>query len=187
MISRIVFSGSGGQGVITAAIIFAEAAVYYESLEAVQTQSYGPEARGGSARADVIIASDPIRFPKVLQPNILVALSQEAYDKYAWIVRPGGIVVIDTHFVKSRQGTSARQLAFSFFQSVQEELGSKLPMNMAVIGALAGITDYMKIESLEKSVASRFDERFREINLNALRLGHRMASEERKRKNLSVF
>ena len=91
MDKRIVFSGSGGQGVITAAIILAEAAAVYETnLNAVQTQSYGPEARGGDTRADVIISEAPIHHPKVINPNILICLTQTAYNKYAGILRPGG-------------------------------------------------------------------------------------------------
>ena len=86
---RMVFSGSGGQGVTTAAIILAEAAVLYEELIAVQSQSYGPEARGGSTRTDVIIADSQIYFPKVTQPNVLVCLTQEAYNKFYPIIRPG--------------------------------------------------------------------------------------------------
>ena len=187
MISRIVFSGKGGQGLITAAILFAEAAVYYEGLEATQTQSYGPEARGGSSRADVIVATDQILFPKVLEPNILIALSQEAYDKYAWIVRPGGIIILDTHDVKSRSSTTARQVSMDFTRTINTELHTKLGVNVAVVGALAGILDYMKLESLEKVVRARFDERYVENNVTALHLGYKLAENQKKQRTLSVF
>ena len=86
---RIVFSGSGGQGVITAAIILAEAAVLFDKLTAVQTQAYGAAARGGSTRSDVIISDTTIDFPKVNQPNILVCLTQEAYNRFYPIIRSG--------------------------------------------------------------------------------------------------
>ena len=135
MITRYVLSGSGGQGVITAAIVLAEAAVYHEGLEAVQTQSYGPEARGGSARADVIIATDPILFPKVLEPNVLVCLSQLAYDKYAWIVRPGGIIVLDSHFVARRQNVHSRQVELDLYRSVADQ-GA-----VEIINASGGVLD----------------------------------------------
>lgn len=187
MISRIVFSGKGGQGLITAAIIFAEAAVFYENLEATQTQSYGPEARGGSSRADVIVARENILFPKVLEPNILIALSQESYDKYAWIVRPGGIIILDTHNVKSRSSTTARQVSMDFTKSVEEKLGTKLGVNMAVVGALAGVVDYMSLGSLEKVIRGRFDKRFVESNVSALYLGHELAEKQKKSRTLSVF
>lgn len=187
MISRSVFSGAGGQGIITAAIIFAEAAVYNEGLEATQTQSYGPEARGGAARSDVIIATEPIRFPKVLQPNILVALTQTAYDKYAWIVRPGGIVIVDSHNVKSRSRINARLAEMDFTGTVTERLGTKIATNMAVVGSLAAVVDYMALESLEKVIRKRFDERFRDLNIEALNLGFEMANSLKKERSFTVF
>ena len=97
----MVFSGSGGQGVITAAIILAEAAVLYENLNAVQSQSYGAAARGGATRSDIIISDAVIHFPKVIQPNVLVCLTQEAYNAYYAIIRPGGLLLTDTRYVKT--------------------------------------------------------------------------------------
>ncbi|MCP3952204.1 MAG: 2-oxoacid:ferredoxin oxidoreductase subunit gamma, partial [Desulfobacterales bacterium] len=87
---RIVFSGSGGQGVITAAIILAEAAVLHEGMNATQSQSYGAAARGGATRSDIIISEDEINFPVVTQPNVLICLTQEAYTTFSPIIRPGG-------------------------------------------------------------------------------------------------
>ncbi len=104
---RMVFSGSGGQGIITAAVIFAEAAVLYENLVAVQSQAYGPEARGGSTRSDIIISSSNINFPKVIQPNVLICLTQEAYNKFYSIIRPGGMLITDTRFVKTQKKVDA--------------------------------------------------------------------------------
>ena len=105
----MVFSGSGGQGVITASIILAEAAVLYENLTAVQSQSYGAEARGGATRSDVIIADSIIHFPKVIQPNVLVCLTQAAYGKFYPIVRPGGLLITDTRFVQTEKKVDAQQ------------------------------------------------------------------------------
>ena len=90
--TRLVFSGAGGQGVITAGIFLAEAAVLYEGLIAVQTQTYGAAARGGAARSDVIISNSKIDFPKVVQPNILICLTQEACNRYVGILRPDGLL-----------------------------------------------------------------------------------------------
>jgi len=103
---RMVFSGSGGQGVITAGIILAEAAVLHENLIAVQSQTYGPRARGGATRSDVIISDSDIHYPKVIQPNVLVCLTQEAYDTFCPIIRPGGLLVIDTGFVEPKTTSS---------------------------------------------------------------------------------
>lgn len=98
-VSRFLLSGSGGQGVITMAILLAEAAVKYEGLVAVQSQSYGPEARGGATRSDVILSHKAIYYPKVEQPNILVALTDAACAKYLPLIRPGGLCIYDTELV----------------------------------------------------------------------------------------
>ena len=107
---RIIFSGSGGQGVVMASIILAEATVLHEGLNAVQTQSYGPEARGGSTRADVIISDTDIHFPKVTQPNVLICLTQESYNSFSSIIRPGGLLLTDSNFVKQEKKVDARQV-----------------------------------------------------------------------------
>src|SRR5512139_2334637 len=120
---RMIFSGSGGQGVITAAIILAEAAVLYDNLVAVQSQSYGPEARGGATRSDVIIADTPIYFPKVLQPNILVCLTQEAYNKFSAIIRPGGLLITDSRYVKIQRKVDAQQRELPIYRTVMEQVG----------------------------------------------------------------
>jgi 2-oxoglutarate ferredoxin oxidoreductase subunit gamma len=106
---RILFSGSGGQGVITASIFLAEAAVLYEGLNAVQAQTYGPEARGGDTRADVIISDREIRFPKVTQPNILICLTQQAYNTFSGTIRPGGFPsgFIKPSWIRSRSRLSS--------------------------------------------------------------------------------
>ena len=121
----MVFSGSGGQGVITAAIILAEAAVLHENLVAVQSQSYGPEARGGATRSDVIIAESPIHFPKVIQPNVLVCLTQQAYANYYSILRPGVLLVTDSHYVKLDKKVDARQVELPLYETVMEKTAGR--------------------------------------------------------------
>jgi 2-oxoglutarate/2-oxoacid ferredoxin oxidoreductase subunit beta len=113
---RLVFSGSGGQGVITAAILLAEAAVLHEKRNAVQTQVYGAAARGGATRSDVIISDAPINYPKVNQSNFLVCLTQEAYAKYSPIVRPGGLLVTDSRFVTTHRKVDAVQHELPMYQ-----------------------------------------------------------------------
>jgi 2-oxoglutarate ferredoxin oxidoreductase subunit gamma len=107
---RLVFSGSGGQGIITAAIILAEAAVVHEKLNAVQSQSYGAAARGGATRSDVIIADEKINFPKVIQPNGLICLTQTAYNKFHHIIRPGGLLITDSRWVETSRKADAVQV-----------------------------------------------------------------------------
>ena len=167
----MVFSGSGGQGVITAAIILAEAAVLYENLIAVQSQSYGPEARGGSTRTDVIIADSQIYFPKVTQPNVLVTLTQEAYNKYYPIIRPGGTLITDTRFVKTERKVDARQIELPMYETVMHEIGKPIVFNICVLGALIGITDLVKPASLLQAIQDRVPAGFIEINTQSFNIG----------------
>ncbi len=177
--TRIVFSGSGGQGVITAAIILGEAAALHEGLNAVQTQSYGPEARGGATRADVVISQHPIRYPKVISPHVLVCLTQEAYNKYSGIGRPGGLLIIDSQLVTPAKKSDARQVALPMYQAVMEAIGNPVVFNICMLGALVGLTSLVKPESLWRAVQSKIPPAFLEINQRALELGGELASSVR--------
>ena len=175
MIQRFVFSGSGGQGVITAAVILAEAALHGEGLNAVQTQVYGPEARGGSARSDVIIADAEIWFPKVLEPNVLVCLSQMAYDKYSALVRPGGIVITDPFYVRRWQNANSREIEVPLHQTIVGLNGgderATQGINICLLGALSRLTPVVSYESIRDAVGEHFGARHRESNLRALDAG----------------
>ncbi len=171
----MVFSGSGGQGVITAAIILAEAAVLHENLVAVQSQSYGPEARGGSTRADVIIAESPIYFPKVIQPNVLVCLTQQAYTSYYSILRPGGLFVTDSHFVKLGKKVDARQVELPMYDTVMEKIGRPIVFNICMLGAVIGLTKLVRPESIMKVLETQINPNFLEMNRQALELGLKLS------------
>lgn len=168
---RLVFSGSGGQGVITAAIFLAEAAALYEDLNATQAQSYGPEARGGATRADVIISSKPIHYPKVRQPNILICLTQEAYTKYAPIIRPGGTLISDPRFVKIAKNVEARQVEIPMYQTVMEKIGKPIVFNICMLGTLVGLKELVRPESLMKVMERRMAPAFIDMNRQALEIG----------------
>ena len=173
---RFLFSGSGGQGVITMGILLAEAAVLYDGLIAVQTQSYGPEARGGATRCDVVVASGPIHFPKVIQPNILVALTQEAYGKYFPLLRPGGLLISDTRYVTTGKRVDARHKALPLYETLKERAGKTQAFNICVLGAVNRFTKLVSMSSLEKVLASRFAPAFHEANRAALHLGDELAA-----------
>ncbi|MCG6909954.1 MAG: 2-oxoacid:acceptor oxidoreductase family protein [Deltaproteobacteria bacterium] len=176
---RLVFSGSGGQGVITAAIVLAEAAVLHEGLMAVQSQAYGPEARGGATRSDIIIADEPINYPKVIQPNILVCLTQEAYNKFYAIVRPGGILITDRRYVKTRHKADARQKEIPMYESVMEKIGKPIVFNICMLGTLLSITELIKPESIMKVLETRIPAGFLDLNRDALELGMQLGEEYR--------
>lgn len=168
---RIVFSGSGGQGIITASIILAEAAVIYEGLNAVQSQSYGAEARGGATRADVIISNREIRFPKVNQPNILVCLTQEAYAKFSASIRPGGLLLTDSHFIKHERKVDARQLGLRMYETVTEKIGKSVAYNICVLGAMLGLTSLVSTESILRVLEKRVPPDLFDLNRRALEAG----------------
>ncbi len=168
---RLVFSGSGGQGVITAAIVLAEAAVLHEGLVATQSQAYGPEARGGATRSDVIIADADIRYPKVRQPNVLVCLTQEAYNKFFPIIRPGGLLMSDPRFVTVQTKVDARQIQLPMYEKVMEEIGKPIVFNICMLGTVLGVTEVVRPESIMKILESRIPAGFLDLNRKALDLG----------------
>lgn len=178
---RLVFSGSGGQGVITAAILLAEAAVIHENRSAVQTQVYGAAARGGATRSDVIISDTEINYPKVNQPNILVCLTQEAYGKFASIIRPGGRLIVDSRFVTLQQKVDAVQYELPMYAEAMNNIGKPIVYNMCVMGAVVGLSGVVKLASVEKVLEQRLPQVFVDMNRQALQLGNDLASTMRQR------
>ncbi len=168
---RMVFSGSGGQGVITATIILAEAAVLYENLNAVQSQSYGAEARGGATRSDVIISDSTIDYPKVIQPNVLVCLTQEAYNKFYPIIRPGGLLITDTRYVQTQRKVDAQQKELPMYQNVMDRIGKPIVFNIYMLGAVIAILDLISPQSILKVLKDRIPRDFLELNRQALEFG----------------
>jgi len=173
----MVFSGSGGQGVITAAVILAEAAVIVEGLNATQSQTYGAAARGGATRTDIIISDAQIHYPKVIQPNVLVCLTQEAYGLYQSIIRPGGLLLSDSRFVMSEKKVDARQIELPMYQQVMEKIGKPIVFNICMLGALIKITGLVKPESIMTILEKRIPAGFVDMNRQALELGMELAAD----------
>ena len=178
--SRLVFSGSGGQGVITAAIVLAEAAVLFDDLIAVQTQVYGAAARGGATRSDVIISSSKINFPKVIQPNVLVCLTQEAYNKYSPVIRPGGLLITDQRYVKTERKVDARQIELPIYETVMDQIGKPIVFNICMLGTVIGLTDLVRPESIIEVLRTRVPGAFVEMNQKALQLGIDLVATQKK-------
>ncbi len=172
--SRLVFSGSGGQGVITAAIILAKAAVLFEGRCATQSQSYGAAARGGSTRSDILISDNEIMFPKVIQPNILVSLTQESYGKFAPILRPGGLLLVDSKYVTVEKKVAASHVALPMYETVMKEVGKPIVFNICMLGALIGLSKLVKPESILKVLETSIPKDFMDMNKKALDIGFKM-------------
>jgi len=172
--SRLVFSGSGGQGVITAAILLAKAAVLFEGKNATQSQSYGAAARGGATRSDVLISESDIYFPKVVQPNILVSLTQESYNTFSGIIRPGGLLLVDAKFVSIEKKVDAKHISLPMYDTVMEKVGKPIVFNICMLGALLGATGLVQAESILRVLETSIPKDFMDMNKKALELGMEM-------------
>lgn len=172
--SRIVFSGSGGQGVITAAIILAKAAAIFEGKNAIQSQSYGAAARGGATRSDVIIDDTEIFFPKVIQPNILVSLTQESYNTFSPIIRPGGLLLVDSKYVDIEKKVDAKHIVLPMYDTVMKEVGKPIVFNICMLGSLIGIFNLIEPDSILKVLETTIQKDLMEMNSKALNLGLEM-------------
>ncbi len=173
--TRLIFSGSGGQGLITAAIILAEAAVIYEGRNATQSQSYGAAARGGVTRSDIIISENQIDFPKVNNPDVLVCLTQEAYNATYGDIRPGGLLLTDPHFVEIQTKADARQIRLPLYRAIMEQIGKPIVLNICMLGALQALTGLVRQDSLIKVLQTRVPGPFLEMNKEALELGRELS------------
>jgi 2-oxoglutarate ferredoxin oxidoreductase subunit gamma len=131
---EIRLSGSGGQGVILAAIIIADAAIE-QGLNAIQTQSYGPEARGGASKAEVIISNDNINYPKIIDANILLSLTQNSYEKYIESLDKDGILIVDDH-IKLTADKPLKVYSLPILRSSHEKFETNMVANIISIGAI---------------------------------------------------
>ena len=182
---EVRLSGTGGQGLLLAGIILAEAAGIYEGKYVVQTVSYGPAARGGSSRADVVISTLPIDYPKALGLNLLLAMSQMASDESASELKPTGILVVDAGLVT--QVTTTRVVKVPFTQIAREKCGREQMANIVALGTLSRIipampggADLVSKESLEAAVLVRVPKEWTELNRTAFQEGVKAAEEIQK-------
>lgn len=168
---EIRLAGEGGQGMILAGIVLAEAAAIYQGKNAVQTQSYGPEARGGASKAEVIISDNEIDHPEVINADVLVAMSQEACDKYAVDVKRDGLLIVDKEKVGRVAIHHARVVRLPITRMAIEATGKTITANVVALGALVGLTNVVSRQAIEKAVAARAPKGTEEMNQKALEAG----------------
>lgn len=176
---EIRIGGSGGQGIITTGILLGEAATLYDHRYAVQTQSYGPEARGGASKTDVVLSTEPINYPKVLVPDLIAVLSKEAYKKYSGEAGPDTILVVDSGCIEPGASQRAQTIAVPICETALKEMGSALTTNILVLGFIIGISDAVSYPAVELAVATRFASKKPALNIKALKKGYDMAQEYR--------
>jgi 2-oxoglutarate ferredoxin oxidoreductase subunit gamma len=170
---EIRLSGSGGQGLIIAGIILAEAAGIYDGKFVCQTQSYGPEARGGASKAEVVISDEGIDYPKAIKPDLLLAMNQKSCDVYFFDLKPTGLLIVDSTYVKQLPTTRAVEIPFT--QIAREKLGSEMVANVIALGALATLSGVVSLKSLEAAVLARVPAGTEELNKNAVEAGIKAA------------
>ncbi|MBU0943042.1 MAG: 2-oxoacid:acceptor oxidoreductase family protein [Proteobacteria bacterium] len=178
---EIRFSGSGGQGIITAAVVIADAVGSFSNKYVCQTQSYGPEARGGKSKAEVVISDSPIDYPKALSVNLLLAMTQTACDAYFFDIKPEGLLVVDSSLVQ--QLPTSRAVSIPFTRIAREDIGRELVANMVALGAVGYLCNQVSLESLEQALLSRVPKGTEQMNSEALQAG----IEEAKRINLDLL
>ena len=169
---EIRFSGTGGQGLVLASIILAEA-LMMDGFNIISGESHGIEARGGASSAEIIASKKEIFDLSVTLPDILVSISQQAYDKYGKKIKKDTLVILDSSLIKSEaMPDSGNVHAFPFTKIVREELGTTLPTNICFLGALVGISKIVNIDSVKKAILNRVPEKSGSINLKAFELGY---------------
>jgi 2-oxoglutarate ferredoxin oxidoreductase subunit gamma len=166
---EIRLAGEGGQGMILAGIILAEAAAIYDNKNATQTQSYGPEARGGASKAEVVIAQGEIDHPEVIIADVLVAMSQEACDKYAGNLKKDGLLIVDQERVG--RVPSSRAIKVPITRLAQESSGKSITANVVALGVLVGLTDVVSRQAIIQAVTARAPKGTAEMNKSALSAG----------------
>lgn len=167
--SQIRFGGVGGQGIALAGRLLGKAAALFDGKEAVCTQTYGPEARGGASRADVIISDSPVDYPFVTNADILAVLFQEAYAKFRSGVKPGGMLIVDTGLVQlSGDDENVCGLPAT---KIAEEIGSRLAANIVILGYLVGKTGVVSRESVEQAIRATVKKQIIDVDLKAFDAG----------------
>lgn len=166
---EIRFSGSGGQGIITAAVVMADAAGSLDGKYVCQTQSYGPEARGGKSKAEVVISTAPIDYPKALQIDLLLAMTQAACDAYFFEIKPDGLLIVDATLVE--QLPTSRAVAIPFTEIARKEFGRELVANMVALGTVGAVSGQVNLKNLTSALLSRVPKGTENMNKEALQAG----------------
>jgi len=171
-LTEIRLSGFGGQGVILAGVILGRAAALYEKKNATLTESYGPEARGGACSADLIISDNPILYPKVEKPSILVALSQEAYEKYEPDLGEGGVLITEADLVKPRPVKKGIRHFTVPATRIAEDLGRSIVANIVMLGFYSAVAESVSYAALKEAVKASVPPGTEDLNLGAFQRGY---------------
>jgi 2-oxoglutarate ferredoxin oxidoreductase subunit gamma len=171
-LTEIRIAGFGGQGVILSAIVLGKAASIFEGDFATMTQNFGPEARGGACSAQLIVSDQPVLYPYVAQPDILVVMSQEAYSKFAPEMKDGGTLIIEQDLVRVSEMPAETKVYSIPATRLAEELGKRMVLNMVMVGFFTAVTRLLEPDAVRQAVADSVPEAYRELNLKAFDKGY---------------
>jgi 2-oxoglutarate ferredoxin oxidoreductase subunit gamma len=169
---EIRLAGFGGQGIILSGQILGKAAAIFEKRNAVFTQSYGPEARGGSCSADVVLSDGRISYPKVEKPDVLVLMSQGALGTYGATIRPGGVMIVDEDLVSLDKDPEGITVFRAPFTRIAEGLGRKIVANIVMLGALAALGGVITYEAMKQAVLDSIPAGTEALNVSAFDKGY---------------
>jgi 2-oxoglutarate ferredoxin oxidoreductase subunit gamma len=175
---RVRFSGLGGQGVVISGVIYGHAAMY-DGLNVLQNQSYGSTTRGGVTTSDVTIDRDEIHELECPDFDVVIALCQDAYDRFVPLVLPGGVVITERSLVDADPVMSerARHVAIPALETARDQMGRQILANIVVLGALSALVDAVTVPSLEAAIAAHVPEGTTQVNLKAFHLGRSLLAD----------
>lgn len=169
---EIRVTGFGGQGIIRAGLMLAMAACIHSDKNAVQTQSYGPESRGGACKSEVVISDEEIDFPKVTEPDVLITMSQEAYNTYAHTLKKGGLLLLDSDLVPKQKTTPDIRVVKVPATKIAEKLGKTIVANVVMLGAFTSATNLVNVEAMKKAILSNVPKGTEKLNLASFDEGY---------------
>ena len=169
---EVKFAGFGGQGIILAGLIAGKAASLYDGKQAVLTESYGPEARGGACSAGVIISTSKIFYPHVGAPDTMMIMSQEAFKTYGPSITDDGIMVVDSDLVTVSGVKKGVKLYKVPFTKLSEEVGKRIVANIVMLGAFTAISNTVSPEAMKKSILATVPKGTEELNMKAFQKGY---------------
>lgn len=179
----IRFSGFGGQGIIKAGSLIGKAASLFDDKYGTLTQSFGPEARGGACSAQVVVDDSPVLYPYIHRPEILVTMSQEAYEKFNGELISGGILITDEDLVKTEKFRKDVKVYSIPATRIAEEMGNRIFANVVMIGFFTAVTDVVSADAVKKALPGSVPDRFIDKNIQAFERGYDFGLEQLKKGN----
>jgi 2-oxoglutarate ferredoxin oxidoreductase subunit gamma len=170
-LTEIRVAGFGGQGVILSAVVLGKAASIYQSGFATMTQNFGPEARGGACSAQLVLSDAPVLYPYVTRPDILVVMSQEAYNRFAPELKPNGMLIVEEDLVRVTDLRGDPKVYSIPATRIAEELGKRMVLNAVMVGFFTAVTHLLEADAVRKAVADSVPPSFRDLNLKAFERG----------------